>query len=78
MPFVVATYVYANSQGQRTHSARTKNCQVGLERRSTLRGCFESQGDPEQKQSCPSCAPPPELAVAAILALTLHHPALQW
>ena len=24
MPFVVATYVYASSQGQRTHSARTK------------------------------------------------------
>ena len=25
MPFIVATYVYASSQGQRTHSART-NC----------------------------------------------------
>jgi hypothetical protein len=25
MPFVVATYVYASSQGQRTHSARTKS-----------------------------------------------------
>ena len=25
MPFIVATYVYARSQGQRTHSARTKN-----------------------------------------------------
>jgi hypothetical protein len=25
MPFIVATYVYASSQGQRTHSARTKN-----------------------------------------------------
>ena len=24
MPFIVATYVYARSQGQRTHSARTK------------------------------------------------------
>ena len=24
MPFVVATYVYASSQGQSTHSARTK------------------------------------------------------
>jgi hypothetical protein len=24
MPFIVATYVYASSQGQRTHSARTK------------------------------------------------------
>ena len=24
MPFVVANYVYASSQGQRTHSARTK------------------------------------------------------
>ena len=24
MPFVVATYVYASSQGQRAHSARTK------------------------------------------------------
>jgi hypothetical protein len=23
MPFIVATYVYASSQGQRTHSART-------------------------------------------------------
>ena len=25
MPFIVATYVYAGSQGQRTHSARTKS-----------------------------------------------------
>ena len=25
MPFVVATYVYASSQGQRTHSARSKS-----------------------------------------------------
>ena len=25
MPFIVATYVYARSQGQRTHSARTKS-----------------------------------------------------
>ena len=25
MPFIVANYVYASSQGQRTHSART-NC----------------------------------------------------
>ena len=24
MPFIVATYVYASSRGQRTHSARTK------------------------------------------------------
>ena len=24
MPFIVATYVYASSQGQREHSARTK------------------------------------------------------
>ena len=24
LPFIVATYVYASSQGQRTHSARTK------------------------------------------------------
>ena len=24
MPFIVAPYVYASSQGQRTHSARTK------------------------------------------------------
>ena len=26
MPFIVATYVHASSQGQRTHSARTKSC----------------------------------------------------
>jgi hypothetical protein len=25
MPFIVATYVYASNQGQRTHSALTKN-----------------------------------------------------
>jgi hypothetical protein len=25
MPFIVATYVYTRSQGQRTHSARTNN-----------------------------------------------------
>ena len=24
MPFIVATYVYTSSQGQRTHSAQTK------------------------------------------------------
>ena len=29
-------------------------------------GCIESQADPEQKQSCSSCAAPPELAVAAL------------
>ena len=28
MPFIVATYVSACSQGQRTHSARTKNASV--------------------------------------------------
>jgi hypothetical protein len=26
-PFIVATYVYASSQWQRTHSARTNYCQ---------------------------------------------------
>ena len=30
MPFIVATYVYASSQGQRTHSARTKMAFVTL------------------------------------------------
>ena len=29
MPFIVATYVYASSQGQRTHSARTNSSQLG-------------------------------------------------
>ena len=29
MPFIVATYVYASSQGQRTHSARTKMFKFG-------------------------------------------------
>ena len=28
MPFIVATYVYASSQGQRTHSARTNTSKV--------------------------------------------------
>ena len=28
MPFVVATYVYASSQGQRTHSARTNKYNI--------------------------------------------------
>jgi hypothetical protein len=28
MPFIVATYVYASSKGQRTHSART-NLEAG-------------------------------------------------
>ena len=41
MPFIVATYVYASSQGQRTHSARTNNLnkdwkQVFLEFRNKL------------------------------------------
>jgi hypothetical protein len=31
MPFIVATYVYASSQGQRTHSAGTnKSCSVWI------------------------------------------------
>ena len=30
MPFVEATYVYASSQGQRTHSARTKILSVAV------------------------------------------------
>ena len=30
MPFIVATYVYASSQGQRTHSARTKISFLGI------------------------------------------------
>ena len=30
MPFVVATYVYASSQGQRTHSARTNKYRLWL------------------------------------------------
>ena len=30
MPFVVATYVYASSQGQRTHSARTNTKRPGF------------------------------------------------
>jgi hypothetical protein len=28
MPFIVATYVYASSQGQRTHSARTNKLAI--------------------------------------------------
>jgi hypothetical protein len=28
MPFIVATYVYASSQGQRTHSARTNGISI--------------------------------------------------
>jgi hypothetical protein len=31
MPFIVATYVYASSQGQRTHSARTNVLQIYAE-----------------------------------------------
>jgi hypothetical protein len=31
MPFIVATYVYASSQGQRTHSARTNNGTVTIQ-----------------------------------------------
>jgi hypothetical protein len=30
MPFIVATYVYASSQGQRTHSARTNSAIAAL------------------------------------------------
>ena len=30
MPFIVATYVYASSQGQRTHSARTNETQPSM------------------------------------------------
>ena len=29
MPFIVATYVYTSSQGQRTHSARTNFVEAG-------------------------------------------------
>ena len=31
MPFIVATYVYASSQGQRTHSALTKIAELMLQ-----------------------------------------------
>ena len=31
MPFIVSTYVYATSKGQRTHSARTNNSRITLE-----------------------------------------------
>jgi hypothetical protein len=30
MPFIVATYVYASSQGQRTHSTRTKSAKYTI------------------------------------------------
>ena len=33
MPFIVASYVYASSQGQRTHSARTKRTDTPIESR---------------------------------------------
>jgi hypothetical protein len=36
LPFIVATYVYASSQGQRTHSARTKSKLHDLEIRPFL------------------------------------------
>jgi hypothetical protein len=47
MPFIVATYVYASSQGQRTHSARTNrppidtsgNFQVHVSVESPLNTC---------------------------------------
>jgi hypothetical protein len=41
MPFIVATYVYASSQGQRTHSART-NTRMGciaLNAWHSMHGC---------------------------------------
>ena len=34
MPFIVATYVYASSQGKRTHSARTKS--ISATRKATV------------------------------------------
>ena len=40
MPFIVATYVYASSQGQRTHSARTKNAIYS----GHLRFCLQPKG----------------------------------
>ena len=36
MSFIVATYVYASSQGQRTHSARTKIVRSSLDDRQRL------------------------------------------
>jgi hypothetical protein len=33
MPFIVATYVYASSQGQRTQSTRTKSNKIGYPER---------------------------------------------
>ena len=40
MPFIVATYIYASIQGQRTHSART-NIPIRESRESTVRfSCY--------------------------------------
>jgi hypothetical protein len=41
MPFIVANYVYASSQGQRTHSARTNNCmREELSMKTTASLCY--------------------------------------
>ena len=41
-PFLVATYVYASNQGQRTHSARTKMKGQGQAGEGQADGCRES------------------------------------
>ena len=43
MPFIVATYVYASSQGQRTHSALTNLREIRLGRSPFFVGACETE-----------------------------------
>ena len=46
MPFIVATYVYASSQGQRTHSARTNISQNQIKKNANyIRLTWNTQSD---------------------------------
>ena len=45
MPFIVATYVYASSQGQRTHSTRTNGSHENFVLRISIRSYTGSEVD---------------------------------
>ena len=50
MPFIVATYVYASSQGQRMHSARTNNLPKIMAYLSLLHWSHALHSDQQEKE----------------------------
>ena len=78
MPFVVATYVYASSQGQRTHSARTKKKNIppdSMEKTPTSTpSSTQARAQDVYSQSSPALAPRRIAINAAIAAQAKQSP----